>query len=272
MSVMSATASSASSFRVIPVACLSDNYAYLLVCDGTKEVAIVDPSEDAPVVRALDTAGLTPSAIWNTHHHHDHTGGNEALAAHYGIGWVSGHASDRGRIAGQTKFLEAGARFILGELDVEILHIPGHTLGAIAYVVRSKSGDVALFTGDTLFHGGCGRLFEGTPAQMNDSLKSLVAQGDAARVYPGHEYTVSNLRFAHSVEPSHQAVADALAAAQKLRDAGQPTVGTTIVLERETNPFVRTASAEIRKSLAIAVDADESTALGVIREAKNSFK
>jgi hydroxyacylglutathione hydrolase len=265
--------------KIVPVACLSDNYAYLVMCEATKEVAIVDPSEPEPVIRALATAGVTPRAIWNTHHHHDHTGGNAALAEHYGLTWVSGHASDKGRIEGQTRFLEAGARFTLGELDVEILHIPGHTLGAIAYVVRDGRGkghekgrEIALFTGDTMFHGGCGRLFEGTPAQMLASLQALVAVGDDARVYPGHEYTVGNLRFAHSVEPGHKAVADALAEAQALRDTGAPTVGTTIARERETNPFVRVSSPEIRKSLGIDSGADAASALGVIREAKNGFK
>ena len=135
-----------STLRVVPVACLKDNYAYLVVCETTKQVAVVDPSEAPPVIAALAGLSLTPRAIWNTHHHFDHTGGNEELARHFGIEWVSGHASDRGRIAGQTRFLEAGERFTLGELDVHILHIPGHTLGAIAYVVRSKGGDVALFS------------------------------------------------------------------------------------------------------------------------------
>ncbi len=266
--------SSSPPFRVVPVACLADNYAYLLVCEATGGVAVVDPSEPEPVARALDALHLAPVAIWNTHHHLDHTGGNQALARQYGIAWVSGHASDRGRIEGQTRFLEAGERFPLGELDVEILHIPGHTLGAIAYVVRaaSRRDEPALFTGDTMFHAGCGRLFEGTPAQMYSSLASLVAQGEAARVYPGHEYTVANLRFARSIEPGNPHVVSALADAEGLRAAGKPTVGTTIARERETNPFVRTESAEIRRSLGIAYSADSVTALAKIREAKNSFR
>jgi hydroxyacylglutathione hydrolase len=257
--------------KVVPVACLSDNYAYLVVCEATGEVAIVDPSEPEPVIKALTDAGLRPRAIWNTHHHFDHTGGNEALAKHYSLEWVSGHASDRGRIAGQTRFLEAGERFMLGELAVLILHIPGHTLGAIAYAVRGGGGH-SLFTGDTMFHGGCGRLFEGTPAQMHASLTSLVAEGASARVYPGHEYTVANLRFARSVEPSHTPVSDALAAAEKKRAAGEPTVGTTIALEIETNPFVRVASPELRRTLGIDPSADDAAALGVVREAKNAFR
>jgi hydroxyacylglutathione hydrolase len=138
--------------------------------------------------------------------------------------------------------------------------------------VRDPAGDVALFTGDTMFHGGCGRLFEGSPAQMVASLARLVAVGDFARVYPGHEYTVQNLRFARSVEPGNEDVREALAAAEALRAAGKPTVGTTTALEEETNPFLRTRSAEIRKTLGIDASADDATALGKIREAKNSFR
>jgi len=243
--------------KVIPFACLSDNYAYLLVCDKTGESVIVDPSEPEPVLRAVTAAGVTPGGIWNTHHHFDHTGGNEALASHYKLAWVSGHASDKGRIAGQTQFLEAGQRFKMGSLDVEILHIPGHTLGAIGYVVREPGGGTVMFTGDTMFHAGCGRLFEGTPAQMYTSLQSLVAVGADARVYPGHEYTLGNLRFAASVEPDSAAIREALAAATAKRDRGEPTVGTTVALERETNPFVR---------------AKDGAALGVVRAAKDVWK
>jgi hydroxyacylglutathione hydrolase len=255
---------------VVPVPCLSDNYAYLVRCEATKEVAVVDPSEAPPVLAALRQRGFAAKAIWNTHHHHDHTGGNEELAKELGTPWVSGHTSDRGRIPGQTRFLAAGDRFPLGKLSVEVLHIPGHTLGAIAYVVRSEE-EVVIFTGDTMFHGGCGRLFEGTPAQMHASLTSLVALGDDVRVFPGHEYTVQNLRFAKSVEPSLSAIDDALAAAEKLRAAGQPTVGTTMKLEKETNPFVRVESPELRKTLGIRSAADAAEALRVVREAKKAF-
>ncbi len=256
---------------VVPVPCLSDNYAYLVRCDATGDVAVVDPSEAPPVLAALEDRGFAATSIWNTHHHHDHTGGNEALAKELGARWVSGHTSDRGRIPGQTKFLAAGDRFALGKLSVEVLHIPGHTLGAIAYVVRSED-EVVVFTGDTMFHGGCGRLFEGTPAEMHASLTSLVALGDDVRVFPGHEYTVQNLRFARSVEPSCSATRDALAAAETLRAAGQPTVGTRMKLEKETNPFVRVGSAELRETLGIARDADDAEALRVVREAKNAFR
>ncbi len=245
--------------KVVPIPCLADNYAYLLVSDETRDAVIIDPSEPDQVIRAIEAEDVKLTGIWNTHHHFDHTGGNEGVAAHYKLTWVSGHASDKGRIAGQTEFLEAGQRFSMGGLGVEVLHIPGHTLGAIAYVVRGR-GDTtgpALFTGDTMFHGGCGRLFEGSPAQMHASLRSLVAQGDDARVYPGHEYTQSNLRFAASLEPGNAAIGDALVRASEKRARGEATVGTTIALERATNPFVRAADGE---------------ALRVVRAAKDAWK
>jgi hydroxyacylglutathione hydrolase len=243
--------------KVIPIPCLADNYAYLLVCDATRDAVVVDPSEPEPVFAAASAAGVTPGAIWNTHHHYDHTGGNEAVASHYNLVWVSGHASDKGRIPGQTEFLEAGSRFKMGALEVEILHIPGHTLGAIAYVVSGPGGEKVIFTGDTMFHAGCGRLFEGTPAQMHASLTSIVAQGDKARVYPGHEYTVANLRFAASVEPEREAIREALVRATDKRARNEPTVGTTIALERETNPFVRAA---------------DGATLGTIRAQKDAWR
>jgi hydroxyacylglutathione hydrolase len=140
-------------------------------------------------------------------------------------------------------------------------------------VVRSKAGDTALFTGDTMFHAGCGRLFEGSPAQMHASLESLASKGDAARVYPGHEYTVNNLRFAQSVEPGNATVATALGEAQELRARGEFTVGTTIARERATNPFLRTGSEEIRRHVGpFDAAADDVTVLAAIRKAKDGFR
>jgi hydroxyacylglutathione hydrolase len=216
---------------ITPIACLSDNYAYLVTCDRTKKTAIVDPSEAAPVLEAVKRAGVKPESIWNTHHHWDHVGGNEELVAALSIGEVCGHASDKGRIAKQTRFLEEGDRFTLGELAVRILHIPGHTTGAIAYVV-----DDAVFTGDTLFVAGCGRLFEGTPEMMFASLAKLASLPDETRVYCGHEYTKANLAFAAHVEPDN---ADVRAAAANVH---VPSVPSTIAAEKRINPFVRAST------------------------------
>jgi hydroxyacylglutathione hydrolase len=264
--------------RVTPIACLSDNYAYLLVCPETKQAAIIDPSEPAPVLGALEqhrgrNAGdVNVVAILATHHHPDHVGGNEEVAQALGIERVYGHASDKGRIPKQSQFLEEGATFTIGSLLVRVLHIPGHTLGAVAYVVSREPHDAVVFTGDTMFLGGCGRIFEGDPPMMHTSLQKLAKLDGRTQVYCGHEYTESNLRFAAHVEPSNQAVAQARARASELRKAGKPTVPATIADELTYNPFLRVTSPEIRKTLGIDPSASGAEALGAIRKAKDRFK
>lgn len=227
-----------------PIPCLEDNYAYLVTCDATGKRAIVDPSEAAPVLAVTKQL----DAIWNTHHHWDHVGGNEEIVRALGVGEVCGHASDRGRIAGQTRFLEEGDRFTLGKLSVRILHIPGHTTGAIAYVVEGDGDSPAVFTGDTLFVAGCGRLFEGTPEMMFASIAKLAALPDATRVYCGHEYTKKNLAFAAHVEPDNEDVTRAA------REVKVPSVPSTIAAEKRINPFVRAPTAAALATLRAAKD------------------
>jgi hydroxyacylglutathione hydrolase len=259
--------------RIQPVACLNDNYAYFVVCEASGESAIVDASEASPVIDAAGAAKLRPRDVWSTHHHMDHVGGNEEVVRALGVRDVIGHTSDKGRIPGQTKFLDTGDRFTLGELEIRTLHIPGHTLGAIAYVVHDpRSGETAMFTGDTLFCAGCGRLFEGTPAQMHASLQSLAAVGPEALVYCGHEYTEQNLRFAKHVEPSNAALDAAVHRARALRAEGRPTVPTRIRDELATNPFLRVRSKETRATLGIPDAAEDVAALAAIRAAKDTFK
>lgn len=261
------------SFSVTPIPCLSDNYAYALVCGKTGAIAIVDPSEADPVDAWLRTnaPGKKLAAIWNTHHHPDHCMGNEELVAKYAPEYVAAHASDEGRVPAQTRSLNEGDTFELGALAVSVLHIPGHTTGAVAYVVKDGA-DTAVFTGDTLFLAGCGRLFEGTPEMMHASLQKLAKLRGDTEVYCGHEYTASNLKFALHVEPSNAAAKARAAAVADLRAKNAPTVPGTMADELATNPFLRTNSAEIRANLKIEEGADGGKALGVIRAAKDSFK
>jgi hydroxyacylglutathione hydrolase len=251
------------------VPCLQDNYAYLLIGSGG-ETAIVDACEAAPVRDALRREGATARAIWSTHHHHDHVGGNEELARELGLE-VVGHVSDQGRLPGLTRGVDTGDTVRVGDIEARCLHIPGHTLGAVAYFVDG-GGERLVFTGDTLFCAGCGRLFEGTAAQMHTSLSRLLELPGDTRVYCGHEYTESNLRFAAHVEPDNAAVARAQERAQRLRAQGEATMGTSLDEERATNPFLRVRSMAIRASLGIPVDADDATALGAIRSAKDGFR
>ena len=263
--------------RVTSIPCLSDNYAYLLVDPESKEAAIVDVSEAGPVLRALEgpkgpREDAKIVAILSTHHHPDHVGGNDEVKSTLGIEKVYGYASDKGRIPSQTEFLEEGQTFTIGSLLVRAIHIPGHTLGAVAYVVTREPHDPIVFTGDTLFVGGCGRIFEGDPPMMHASLQKLAKLDRRTKIYCGHEYTEANLRFAAHVEPSNGAVDAARAKAAGLRKEGKPTMGSTIAEELTYNPFLRTSSAEIRKTLGIAADASAEDALGTIRKAKNEFK
>ena len=228
--------------RIIPVPCLKDNYAYLVVCGDTGFAAVVDPSESAPVLDAVQREAVDLKAIWNTHHHHDHVGGNqEVCAARAGLEVVA-HASDRGRVPAQTRFAEEGDQLTLGSLRASIVHNPGHTSGAISFHVEGTPG--ALFTGDTMFGAGCGRLFEGTPADMFTSLGKLTGFAPDTRVYCGHEYTVSNLKFAAAAEPDNPAVEERRRLAEAARGRGEPTVPFTVADELATNPFVRAGSIE----------------------------
>jgi hydroxyacylglutathione hydrolase len=209
--------------EITPVPCLQDNYAYLLV-EGDDAV-VVDPSEAAPVLAALGDRRLV--GVWLTHHHHDHVGGVEEIVDARGPVEVVGsrHDGERGRIPRQTRAVGEGDRLAFG--DTRVLDIPGHTLGAVAYV--TAAGDA--FTGDTLFCAGCGRVFEGTMPMMRDSLAKLRALDPATRVWCGHEYTGKNLAFARSMLPDDAAIA--------ARRAEGCTVPSTIGEERRTNVFLR---------------------------------
>jgi len=243
------------------VPCLSDNYAYLIRDDGI--CAVVDPSEPAPVKAALKR-GERLTHILNTHHHFDHTGGNLPLKEEFGA-QVVGPAKDRDRIPGIDVGVSEDAMWTLGGHDVRVLEIPAHTKGHIAFVF----GGVA-FTGDTLFAMGCGRLFEGTPQMMWASLSKLMTLPDATRIYCGHEYTLSNGKFALSVEPGNADLQTRMKEVEALRAKGAPTIPSTMALEKKTNPFLRADSAEIRKTLGME-DAGNAEVFGELRRRKDSF-
>lgn len=255
--------------QVTIVPCLKDNYAYVLLAPGATHAVVVDPSEAEPVERALAELGVPLGAILATHHHVDHVGGNAALVERFPGIPVYGHASDRGRIPGQTELVEHGQAIAVCGLSFRALHIPGHTLGALAY-----AGEGAVFTGDTLFAAGCGRLFEGTPAQMHESLNvTLAALPDSTLVYCGHEYTASNLRFAAHLEPANTAISEKAKRVAEQREQNIATVPSTLEEEKATNPFMRVDSPAIIERFAESLGADRSPAaiLGAVRAAKDKF-
>jgi len=254
--------------KVVQIPLLRDNYAYLLVCQTTNSAAVIDPSEAEPVLRRVEQEKVDLKAILNTHHHRDHTGGNEGLLAHRSLE-VYGHKSDEGRIPGLTHPVEEGDNVVIGEEKGKVLFIPGHTTGHVAYLFGSN-----LFCGDTLFTAGCGRLFEGTPEQMHESLKKLMTLPDDTKVYCGHEYTESNLRFAMTLEPRNHKLVSRFERVQGLRSRGVSTVPSTLEEEKQTNPFLRWDSKEIQTSLkanAPGLRLDPVSVFASVRKLKDSF-
>ncbi len=221
------------------VTALADNYIWIAPAPGNHRVLVVDPGDAAPVREWLRAHGAQPAAILLTHHHGDHVGGAAELARAYSTP-VYGPAAER--IGAVDHPVAGGAQLeIDGFGTIEVLDVPGHTAGHIAY-----HGDGALFCGDALFAGGCGRLFEGTAEQMHASLQRLAALPGETQVCCGHEYTVKNLEFAVRVEPGNERLARRLEHARSLRREGRPTVPSSLEEERATNPFLRTGSAEVR--------------------------
>lgn len=220
---------------------LSDNYVFVLVDEGSQTAAVVDPAEAAPVLTCLKMLNATLVAILNTHHHWDHVGGNSALIQQFSEVVVYGGAEDRDRIPGQQVFLQEGDRVTVGDRTAEVLFVPGHTRAHIAYYFAPNQPDEPgdLFCGDTLFAGGCGRLFEGTPTQMVASLSKLRQLPDATRVWCAHEYTLKNLQFALTVEPQNSALQERFQQVQQLRQEQQATVPSQLGIEKQTNPFLR---------------------------------
>ncbi len=252
------------SLTVTLVPCLKDNYAYLLADRQAGLCAVVDPSEPEPVKAALAREGLTLTHILNTHHHWDHTGGNLALKAELGAR-VIGPGKDRDRIPGIDEGVSEDAPFTFGPHSARILEVPAHTRGAITFVF----GDIA-FTGDTLFAMGCGRLFEGDPPMMWASLSKLMKLPDQTKIYCGHEYTLSNGRFALTLEPDNADLQARMREVEAARAKNEPTVPSTMAMEKKTNPFLRPDSAELRHTLGMQ-NASDVDVFGETRRRKDSF-
>lgn len=256
--------------RVVPVPCLSDNYAYIVSAGGdSKEAVVIDPAEAGPVFAALERENLKLVAVLNTHHHWDHVGGNDELVARFGALPVYAHASDFGRVPQQTERVEEGNTFEIAGISFRPLHVPGHTLGAVSYC-SGEGAEQAVFTGDTLFVAGCGRLFEGTPEQMFASLSGKLGRlPPETRVFCGHEYAFSNLRFAHFVEPENEAIKKKLDAASEAKSRGGFMIPSTIAEELATNPFLRCEEPAVRERFPGGSPAE---VLGAVRKAKDNFR
>ena len=258
-----------SRYEIVPLRAFSDNYIWT-IRDATHAI-VVDPGDAKPVLDYLAAEKLELAAVIITHHHADHIGGVKTLIAGRAIPVYGPHDP---RVPDATRRLAEGESITLPHFGIQltVLEVPGHTTSHIAYY--SNATERILFCGDTLFAAGCGRLFEGTPAQMHDSLGKFMRLPDDTRVYCTHEYTLSNIRFARAADPANSALMDWDARAKALREVDVPTVPTTIALERATNPFVRCSEADViagasrraGKSLA-----DPVSVLAEIREWKNNF-
>ncbi len=227
--------------QVSQLPALSDNYIFLLHDPKQNVAAVVDPAEAQPVLRRLEELGAKLLAIFNTHHHMDHVGGNRQLLQRFPDIRVYGSTQDRGRIPGQQVFCSEGDKVEFGGRRGEVLFVPGHTSGHIAYYfppeLEGEPGE--LFCGDTLFAGGCGRLFEGTPTQMVESLSKLRALPDNTRVWCAHEYTLKNLQFALTVDAENSDLQSRFIEVQAARHRSEATVPSLLGIEKRTNPFLR---------------------------------
>lgn len=237
--------------EVVRIPALSDNYVWLLHDGESGDTVVVDPAVAEPVLKEARVRGWTIGQIWNTHWHPDHVGGNAGIKAATGCK-ITGPAAEAGKIGTLDVMVAEGDHVRIGQHEARVIDVPAHTAGHIAYHLAD---DGMVFVGDTLFAMGCGRLFEGTAAQMFDNMQRLAALPDDTAVYCAHEYTLSNGRFALTVEPDNADIARRVVEVETLRERGEATVPTTIAAERATNVFLRAASVEELAARRAAKDA-----------------
>ena len=237
--------------EIVRVPVLSDNYSWLVRDTGSGATMVIDPGEAGPVLDAAAARGWRIEAVWLSHWHPDHVGGAAAIRDATGAA-ILGPEAERVKIDVLEQGVGEGDRVMLGDQQAAVLSVPGHTAGHIAFHFEEAA---AIFTGDTLFAMGCGRLFEGDAAQMFGNMQRYAALPDGTKVYCGHEYTQSNGRFAVSVDPGNDALVARMAQVDRLRAAGEATVPTTIGDERATNPFLRAGTVEEFSRLRAGKDA-----------------
>jgi hydroxyacylglutathione hydrolase len=237
--------------EVVRIPVLSDNYVWLVRESDSGEVMVVDPAVAAPVLAKAEELGWAITHIWNTHWHPDHTGGNAEIKAATGC-LITGPAAEYARIPTLDVKVKGGDSVMLGAATAKVIDVPAHTAGHIAFHFADNR---IAFVGDTLFAMGCGRLFEGTADQMYANMRKLELLGDDTAIYCAHEYTLSNGRFALTVEPDNIALVERMAKVTAMRERGEATVPTTIALERATNPFMRAGSIEELAARRAAKDA-----------------
>jgi len=226
--------------EIVRIPVLSDNYVWLVHDPASGETVVVDPALADPVIEAAAARGWRITQIWNTHWHGDHTGGNAAIKAATGCA-ITGPAAEAARIATLDRLVGEGDEVRIGAHIAKVFEVPAHTAGHIAYHLAEDS---ILFIGDTLFAMGCGRLFEGTPAQMFANMRRLEALPGDTQVYCAHEYTLANARYARVAEPDNRAISNRLLRVEAARAVNEATVPTTIAMERATNPFMRAGTVE----------------------------
>lgn len=256
-----------SELQIVQFPCLADNYGFLLHTPASGETAAIDTPDAEEIARQLGARQWRLTHIFNTHHHADHAGGNSLLKKRFGCRIV-GPRADAARIPGIDVAVGDGDSFDFGGSRVDVLDTPGHTRGHVVYHVPDAG---AAFVGDTLFAMGCGRLFEGSPAEMWNSLQKIARWPDDTRLYCAHEYTLANAEFALTVEPANMALVARAREVAALRRKGRPTVPTTLQLEKATNPFLRPASPELQASIGLA-GADELSVFARTRELKDGFR